>query len=93
MKTCAEMCVRQASVYMQKGGIVPACFSVRITNLQQTCRCSVPTPRCLATVSSAGLCLESAKINKENSLQRTTHRRYATAEKRDFQSVRHPILP
>lgn len=90
------MCVPQAFVCMQKCAYVPTCFSVHITNLQQTCRCSVPTPRCLATVSSTRVCLESVKINRESSSQRTTSLWYVTAEKwysvLCFQSVRHVLL-
>lgn len=41
-------------------------FSVHITNLQQTCCCSLPARRCLAAVSSAGVRLESVEINRQN---------------------------
>lgn len=41
-------------------------FSVHVTNLQQTCCCSLPARRCLAAVPSAGVRLESIEINRQN---------------------------
>lgn len=70
-KTCAQMCV-----YAQVCGIVPAHFFYffyhgflflfpHITNLQQTCRCSVPMRRCLAgspfSETLSGICKDKQR--------------------------------
>lgn len=56
------MCVKHLTAY---SGVHMWAYSVHITNLQQTCCCWLPTRRCLATVLEAGVCLESAEINRE----------------------------